>query len=119
MEKLNLTCTKCPMGCLLTLEVDGDNITVSGNNCNIGAKYGVNEYTNPVRTITTSVKVQTPNGDKMISVKSSDEVPKAKVFECLEEIKKATINKDEVNVGDVLIQNILGLDIDIIATRNS
>ncbi len=118
MRNVNLTCTKCPMGCKLTLTIDGDNIKIEGNNCKIGEKYGISEYSNPVRTITTSVKVKTTDGIKMISVKSSSDVPKGKVFECIKEVKKLHIEKDEINVGDVLIKNILGLDADIVATKS-
>ncbi len=118
MKNVNITCTKCPMGCKLTLTINGDDIKVEGNSCKIGEKYGVSEYTNPVRTITTSIKVKTSDGIKMISVKSSDDVPKGKVFECIEEIKKLEISADKMNVGDVLIKNILGFDADIVATRS-
>ncbi len=117
MKDTEFICTKCPVGCQLQLTVNGSDITVSGNSCKIGEKYGVSEYTNPVRTITTTVKLNTCDGIKMISVKTNKEVPKGEVFNCLTEIKKLTLNQEKINIGDVLVENILGLDVNLVATR--
>ncbi len=118
MKEENIICTKCPVGCMLKLSIDGDNITVSGNNCKIGEKYGVSEYTNPVRIITTSIRLKSASGDKIISVKTNKEVPKKLVFNCLEEIKKVTLEKEMISTGEVVLENVLGLDVDFIATRS-
>ncbi len=117
MKDTEFICTKCPVGCQLQLNINGSEITVSGNTCKIGEKYGISEYTNPVRTITTSVKLMTNNGVKMISVKTNKEVPKGEVFNCLKEIKSVTLKQDIVNIGDILLENILGLGVDLVATR--
>ncbi len=118
MKNTDFICTKCPMGCMLHLTVNNDEITVTGNTCKLGEKYGINEYTNPVRTITTSVKCNTPTGVKMISVKTNDDVPKSKLDECLKEIKKVSLKQEKVSIGDIIIENILGLGIDVVATRS-
>ncbi len=118
MKNADFICTKCPMGCMLHLTINNDEITVTGNTCKMGEKYGINEYTNPVRTITTSVLCNTPVGAKMISVKTNDDVPKSKLNECLCEIKKVTLEQEKVNIGDVIIKNILGLGVDVVATRS-
>ena len=40
MEKRNLTCIGCPMGCQITVEFEGEEIhSVTGNTCAIGDKY--------------------------------------------------------------------------------
>ncbi len=116
-EQKNFVCISCPMGCRLTVEKCGNNIKVSGNTCKLGEKYAINEYTNPVRTITTSIKVKTNSGIKMISVKTNKEVPKSSIFDCIEEIKKLVPIQSEIKCGDVLIKNILNLGVDIVATR--
>ncbi len=118
MEKANFICTKCPMGCNLTVSNINDNISVEGNTCKVGEKYGISEYTNPVRTITTSIKCKTSSGVKMISVKTNDDIPKSKLFECLAEIKKIELTNDNIVIGDILIQNILNLGVDVVVTRN-
>ena len=117
MEQREITCISCPMGCLLTVTMDGDHILVSGNGCKIGVRYGQNEVTNPKRMITTSVKVK--GGDskvRMLSVKTSDTIPKEKITECLKEIKKLEL-EGSFAVGDVIIEDILGLNVKIVATR--
>ncbi len=118
MKKNNFICTKCPMGCNLTISVNGKNIIVKGNTCKAGEKYGVSEYTNPLRTITTSIQCKTNEGIKVLSVKTSNDIPKGKIFECLDEIKKIELYTNNVKVGDILVENILDLGVDIVATRN-
>ena len=65
--------------------------------------------------LTTTVKVE---GGKsyVVPVKSANPIPKGMMFECMEVINKASI-KAPVNIGDVVIENILGTGVDIIATN--
>ncbi len=117
MEKRELICIGCPVGCQLTAEGEGENIKISGNICKIGNDYGIKECTDPRRIITTSLRIKNEDGSfTMISVKTNKDVPKNRIFECLEEIKKIEPSK-EIKIGDVVIENILGLGSDIIATR--
>ena len=52
MEKRNLTCIGCPMGCALLVEMDGKEIiSVTGNTCKKGAEYAVKEVTDPTRIV--------------------------------------------------------------------
>ncbi len=119
MKKIEkeFVCISCPMGCMLTVIDDNQNIEVKGNTCKLGLKYGINEYKNPLRTITTSIEMIKGSKIEMVSVKTSKEVPKTDMFNCLEEIKKLKLEERTIEVGDVLIKNILNLDVDIIATR--
>lgn len=103
---MELICIKCPRGCLLT--VDGDNIT--GNMCPRGIDYAKEEQTNPMRIVTTLIKV---NG-KVVPVKTTKEVPKSKINEVLKEISK--INVNETKIGDIVLKNILELGVDIVVT---
>ena len=82
MEK-EIICICCPKGC--HLKVNADENKVSGNSCERGAEYGINEVTNPVRVITSTVKVE--NGDSpVVPVKTKNPIPKALNFKCMEEI---------------------------------
>ena len=58
MEIRELTCIRCPMGCQLTVTIDGENVSVSGNTCPRGEDYGKNEVINPIRTVTSSIRVE-------------------------------------------------------------
>lgn len=112
----NLTCIICPLGCELTVKFDdeGNVSEVSGNTCPRGKQYAIDECTNPVRTITSTVRC-TDGG--VVAVKTSRPVPKAKMFEVMKEINKA-VAKADVKIGDVIIARVCDTDADIIATAN-
>lgn len=113
MEK-EIICICCPKGC--HLKVNADENKVSGNSCSRGTEYGINEVTNPVRVITSTVKVE--NGDSpVVPVKTKNPIPKELNFKCMEEINKCIVQAP-VKIGDIVIENIFGTGVDIVATKN-
>lgn len=110
----DLICISCPMGC--HLKVDVENKTVEGNACKRGEVYGINEITNPVRVITSTVKVI--NGElPVVPVKTKEPVPKDMNFKVMEVLKGVQVEAP-IKVGDIIVKNILETGIDIVATRN-
>lgn len=117
MEVRNLTCINCPMGCPLTVEMDdGRVISVSGNTCRRGELYARKEVTHPTRIVTTTVRVTGGTAD-MVSVKTKEDIPKGKIFECIQALKDIEVQAP-VHIGDVLVKNIAGTGVDIVATKN-
>ena len=113
-----LICINCPLGCRLSVDdADLANIKVSGNTCPRGATYAVNEITAPKRMVTSSVPVIGSDVSR-VSVKTSAPIPKSKIFECLDEIKKVEA-KAPIKIGDVLISNVCDSGADIVATREA
>lgn len=113
MEKRNLICIVCPMGCAMTAELeDGKVIRVSGNTCKRGEAYARTEITDPRRTLTTTVR--TTDGGR-VPVKSSVPLPKGLLMDAMRAINAARA-KLPVKAGDVLIHNIFSTGIDIVAT---
>lgn len=112
-----MICICCPMGCHLTVDdSDKTDIKVSGNTCPRGATYAVNEVTAPKRMVTGSVRVT--GGDiAMASVKTRDAIPKELIFDCLAVMRKVTLTAP-VAIGDVVIANVCGCGVDVIATKN-
>ena len=111
--KRNLTCIVCPMGCDLEVEFENKEVvSVVGNTCKRGFDYAVSECTNPVRTVTSSVRCKT--GD-MVSVKTDKPIPKEKIYECMKLINSAHPDLP-ICIGDVIIKNVFGSN--IIATQN-
>ena len=111
----NLTCIICPKGCNIKEEIENGEIkNIEGNTCKRGYDYAFSEITNPVRTVTSTIKLE--NG-KMVPVKTNKPIPKELIFKCMEEINKAIV-KTPVRIGDVLIKNILDTGSDIVATNN-
>ena len=88
--KKELTCIICPRGCTLTVNIENSNVSVSGNSCPKGEQYGINECTNPTRTVTSIVRVANRE-DTMVSVKTSIPIPKDKIFEVMGEIRKVSV----------------------------
>ena len=103
MNKVNLTCIECPMGCALTVALDdGKVIAVEGNTCARGKLYAENEVICPMRVVTTTVK--TDKGFP-VSVKTDKPVKKSKMFDVVEKIN-AVVVKTPVKIGDVVISDI-------------
>lgn len=117
MEIRNLTCISCPMGCPITVEMEGEEIiSVTGNTCKRGEVYARKEVTNPTRIVTSTVKVRGGAAD-MVSVKTKEDIPKGKIFECVRALKGVEIEAP-VHIGDVVVQNAAGTGVDIVATKN-
>ena len=116
MERRELICIGCPMGCPMTVEMDGTDIRVSGNTCPRGEDYAKKEVLSPTRIVTSSVKVE--GGDMaMVSVKTEHDIPKGKIMDIMAEIHR-TKAKAPVAIGDVVIEDCAGTGVNIVATRN-
>lgn len=116
MKTRELTCIVCPRGCQLTVTFaeDGSIALVSGNTCKRGEVYAVNECTHPRRTVTSTVR--TADGD-VVPVKTADTVPKELIFACMKEID-AVRAPEVVHIGDVLLADLCGTGVALVATAN-
>ncbi len=117
MVSKNLTCINCPIGCQLEVLLDGKNIVkIEGNTCKRGEIYARTEITAPVRVVTTTVRVEGGSAN-MASVKTEKAIPKGMIYDAMKAINSVKI-KAPVKIGDVIIENLLGLNIDVLATSN-
>lgn len=117
MEKRELTCIGCPMGCMLTVSLENGEVTeVTGNTCPKGDIYARKEVVNPTRIVTSTVRVLSGEKER-VSVKTAADVPKSKIFEVMRDIDSAAI-KAPVHIGDIVLSNAAGTGVDVIATRN-
>ena len=108
-----LICIICPRGC--HLQVD-ENLNVTGNSCPRGPIYAKNELTHPTRTLTSTVRIVS-EVEVMLPVKTDNPLPKEKIFEAMEKINKTVVHAP-IRIGDIVIKNILGLDVNIVATKD-
>ena len=84
MEKRQLTCINCPLGCQITVTLENGEVKdVTGNTCPRGDAYARNEVTNPTRVVTSIVKVDGGNL-AACSVKTKEVIPKGKIFDILD-----------------------------------
>lgn len=117
MSTRELTCIGCPLGCALTVTMEGDTVTaVTGNTCPRGDAYARKEVTNPTRIVTSTVRVK-GGVFPMANVKTAADIPKDKIFACVEALKDVTVNAP-VKIGDVILPNVAGTGVDIVAARN-
>lgn len=113
--KREITCIVCPKGCQMKVNnIDGQYI-VEGNSCIRGAKYGVDEVTNPKRMVTTTVRLEGAYLN-MLPVKTSSSVSKDLVFEVMKVLSTIKITAP-VKIGDIIVKNILNTGVDIISTK--
>ena len=115
MEKRDLTCIVCPMGCALEVLLEGGEVrSVTGNTCPRGETYARNECTHPTRVLTTTMRVE--GGTKpLVSAKSVGAIPKELLFEAMEQINAAAVTAPVV-LGQVLIPDLCGTGIALAAT---
>lgn len=113
-----LTCIECPKGCSLSVDVENCRVVeVSGNECPKGKKYAVSEIENPVRILTSAVLTEgLPL--RMVPVRTDKPMPKDKILNAMKEIKKMRIKK-AVRTGEVIVENLLGLGVNLIVTRGA
>ena len=95
---------------------DGEVVKVEGNTCPKGEAYGKKEVTNPTRIVTSTVRV---SGGLMpvVSVKTASDIPKEKIMDCARVLKDVKVQAP-VAIGDVVLENICGTGVSIIATKN-
>ena len=115
MEKKELTCIGCPIGCTVTVTMRGGSIAdITGNTCPRGRRYAENEVTSPTRVVTSTVCVK--GGDRaLVSVKTAQDIPKDTIFACMRAIN-GIVAEAPVQIGDVLLENVAGTGTAVVAT---
>ena len=117
MEKIELICIGCPMGCPLTVELEDGAVTkVTGNTCPRGDAYGRKEVTNPTRIVTSTVRV-TGGTLPAVSCKTRSDVPKGKIFDVVRALKTVEAAAP-VAIGQVLLEDAAGTGVPVVATKN-
>lgn len=117
MDKKELTCIGCPIGCQIIVSIEQGNVVeIKGNTCKIGENYARQEVTAPVRIVTSTVRVE--NGTlPVVPVKTKSDIPKDRVFDVIKELKGVTLQAP-VAIGQTVAADICGTGVDVIATRD-
>ena len=117
-EERKFICVSCPLGCGLTVSLDdaGEVVKIEGNTCPRGESYARSEVKDPRRVFASTVRVR---GGKLpvCPVRSKTPAPKGKLFGIAEEVAKLEVDAP-VKIGQVLIHNVCGTDVDIAASRD-
>ena len=108
-------CTCCPQGC--HLQVDEVNVyKVTGIGCPNGIAYGKEELTHPTRIISSTVRI-TGGLYPRCPVKTAQAVPKETMLSVMAALNTAALQAP-VHTGDVVLPNVCGTGVDVVATRN-
>ncbi|MCI0513129.1 DUF1667 domain-containing protein [candidate division KSB1 bacterium] len=113
LEKL--TCIMCPLGCEMDVRQSESVFEVTDNKCEKGITFAREEILDPRRNLATSVPIPGKNF-KMLSVRLSERVPRALIFPILQAIARLRPTPP-ITCGAVVLPNVLGTGVDVIATR--
>ncbi len=115
---MKMTCTVCPTGCEMTVTIeDGIPVEVTGNLCKRGLAYAQAECVNPVRTLTTTVRLCNSN-KPLLPVRTDKAVPKSQLKEMVQVLNGLAVSAP-VQTGDILLENILNSGANVIATGDA
>lgn len=111
-----LICIVCPAGCEMTACIKDGKLEVWGEKCKRGLEYAEREFTNPMRTIATSVLVD--NGELPLApVRLDNPVPKKQIFNIMREIKAVRLEAP-VHIGQIVLSDVCGCGSDVVVTKN-
>jgi len=116
-KEKEIVCICCPIGCDLRISKNDSDYNVTGNKCPRGRKYAIDEITAPKRIVTSTVAIKGCDS-QVITVKTASPIPKEKIFEIMDILSDVTVNAP-VKVGDIIVHDVAGTGIDIVATKNA
>ncbi|MFZ5969653.1 MAG: DUF1667 domain-containing protein [Bacillota bacterium] len=119
MEKREIVCIVCPLGCRLTLVEDANHpkgYQVTGNSCKRGEDYGIKELVNPTRVLTSTVRIKEALLNRL-PVRTDGAIPKEKIFECMRMLDTIEL-QGPIKMGQIIIENVFNTGVNIIASRS-
>ncbi len=118
VDASRIVCIICPRSCLLEVFKDElGYVEVHNAECPRGEKYGLSEYSHPVRMLMTTVRLD-GGSYPVIPVRSRVAIPMENIFDAVIEISAVSC-RAPVKMGDVILKNIAGTGVDAIASRDS
>ena len=117
MTEKELICVSCPMGCRITVTMEGKEIlSVTGNTCPRGEAYARQECVQPMRILTSTIRIL--NGThRVLPVITEKEIPLELMEKAMEEVREITVHAP-VEVDQVVLENIAGTGVNLIASRS-
>lgn len=116
MNKTELICIGCPLGCCICVRTEGKEIKkITGNTCKRGEDYARKELTDPRRIVTSTVRVL-GGTHPVVSVKTVSDIPKDKIADCIRQMKEIQVCAP-VKIGDIIIENAAGCGVAVAATK--
>lgn len=109
-------CINCPLSCSLELiEEDGEVLEVAGADCKIGERYAAEEFRDPRRVVTTTVRVK--GGTlPLLPVRTIGSIPKRLVVDAVRALDRVEVEAP-VEEGQVIYTDILDTGVNVISSR--
>lgn len=107
-----LICIICPNGCRIEI---GDSGEIRGSRCERGREYARAELANPMRVLTSTVRI-TGGVHRRCPVKTDGPIPKELLMEAMGLLCSVDLQAP-VECGQVVIEKILGMNVNLITTR--
>jgi len=113
---MDITCINCPVGCRLSVMLEGGQVvSVTGNACKRGDAYARQECVDPQRMVTAVIPVE---GSAMpLPVKTRTPIPKKLIRACMEALSGVRVSAP-IAAGSVVLADVCGTGVDVIATRS-
>ena len=110
---VSIRCIACPLGCSATLTVKDDEVVkVAGTQCRAGKEYVLQEFKDPRRVLTSTVRLQS---GEWLPIRSRGTVPKHRIFDVMAALHQVCL-EPPVEIGDVVLPNVSGTGVDIVAS---
>lgn len=116
MEETKMVCIGCPQGCEINIFHEKKSIkSINGYRCTSGLQYAENEFTEPKRILTSTVKV---NFGELpcVPVKTKNPIHKDKIFACMRELEQLEVSSP-IKLGTIITRNIGQTGVDLIAAK--
>jgi CxxC motif-containing protein len=115
--ELRKICIICPRGCHLRITTDAENafLSVSGNLCQRGENYALEEVNHPSRVITTTVKLRGGELNR-VPIKTCKAIPLNLVTDFITHAKNLSLDAP-VSIGDILIVEGNQMDYECVVGR--
>jgi len=115
-ENKHFVCVVCPVGCEIDVVHDGSRIiSMEGNKCEKSEEFVTQELIEPMRILTTTVRIQGSRWPVM-PVRTDKSVPKRLFPRIMKGLRHVKLQAP-VNMLDVVVKDIAGTGADVIATR--
>ena len=116
VEKKHFVCVVCPVGCEIDVVHEGSKIiSMEGNKCEKSAEFVSQELIEPMRILTTTVRIQGSRWP-VIPVRTDTAVPKRLFPRIMRQLRRIKL-QSPVNMMDVVVRDVLHTGANIIATR--
>jgi CxxC motif-containing protein len=109
-----IICITCPKGCEAAVSKEGDSIQIKGKICRKGKGHFIQEFTEPMRTLTSTVLVE-GSSPRRLPVRTRGPIPKKDLFRAMDIVVQAWV-RPPVRIGDVIIPDLLGTGVDLISS---